>query len=202
MAPGGLYRKLPPSYNRLPIKYPRFFPLPYVKRCLGQLLVGDSKPYERALEADGEQEANSKGEPNSKRPSPATQRSRLLDINAIVKWQIDHKKDFIHSVTSSLRVAPIVNQHHTWTRLGNLLSKESSSRPTEFTRPNRLCGSRVLLILGCLDEVVDNKQTCADARHTLGADNVQIVYINDGGHNFPMTNGEEVVEVISKFWNL
>lgn len=203
MGPGGLHRELPPDYRSLWIRHPQLFPRPYIKRRIRQLLVRDSRAYGQVLKDNIERTAPKNHIPESSgegSTSPRTQKAELLDVDALVNWQIDNNRNFVHSVTSSLKHAPITNQHHRWSKLGSYLRNREYPHPASSEPPNRLYGQKVLLLLGSLDDIVDNDQVHKDSKRTLGHQSVIVVYIGGAGHNFPMTHGEEVIEAISRFW--
>ncbi|CAG8976645.1 hypothetical protein HYALB_00002161 [Hymenoscyphus albidus] len=125
---------------------------------------------------------------------------RSLDVTGVVNWEIDNNQAFIHSVTSSIRHAPIENQFSAYSFLGTLLEEKEGSETVSGLR-NRLMGTKILLLVGNQDGILPKHQLCRNAQNTLGSQNLVIVGF-DGGHSLSITQGVEVAEVISDFWEL
>lgn len=83
---------------------------------------------------------------------------------------------------SSIRFAPITGQHEVWKLLG-------------------LRSDKTLIFTGSLDPIIFREELKADAAEALGANKIEWRDI-DGAHDFPITDADEVVEEIVKFWGI
>ncbi|KAI9796964.1 MAG: hypothetical protein M1833_005910, partial [Piccolia ochrophora] len=126
--------------------------------------------------------------------SPASDsRPRLeLDSSEVVAWQLRHHPGFPTAYLSSLERGPVIEQHAYYRRLGRTLSADRKALRGDASasvRP-RLGDSKVLVILGEADKVIEKDETVEDAIGTLGVDNVEFRFV-DAGHDFPITRAKE-----------
>jgi len=138
-------------------------------------------------------------EPTTKLLNVST-REAPIDVPGIVNWEIDHNDGFVYSVTSSIRSAPIENQHSAWRFLRSVIEGNAASK-TISGLPNRLYRTKILLLIGETDRILPKDQLCRNAQDTLGADNLEIVGF-DAGHGFPITQGVKVAQSMCMFWEL
>jgi surfactin synthase thioesterase subunit len=103
-------------------------------------------------------------------------------------------------VTSSIRYAPIEKQYPAWRLLRSLVRGEEASNTTSGL-PNRLCHTKILLLVGEEDSILPKDQLCRNSENILGSENLEIIGFN-GGHSFPITQGVKVAESICRFWEL
>lgn len=104
-----------------------------------------------------------------------------VTVAGAVQWQVENHEGFVGSFVSSIRHAPIENQVETWKQLAERQSK-------------------VLVIAGDTDAVIVYDELREDVFQYAGEGNViwrEIV----GGHDFPITKGLEVVDIITKVWS-
>jgi pimeloyl-ACP methyl ester carboxylesterase len=123
----------------------------------------------------------------------------LMAVASAVQWQIDNHNGFIPAFISSIRHAPITKQHASWAKIGNRLSAQKAKNADQPAVDNGLWKSKVLMILGRTDPVIVREEVEADAIACLGRDNVEVVIV-DGGHDFPITMPEVLVDALLKFW--
>ena len=99
-----------------------------------------------------------------------------------VHWQLAHHAGFIPAFMSSIRHAPLVDQHASWARLA-------------ARAPGTTC-----VILGAADEIIDAREYAADALPLLGGEGKVRWRVVPGGHDFPMTFAGEVVGEMYRAW--
>lgn len=131
----------------------------------------------------------------------------LMTVANAVNWQIEHHRGFIPAFISSIRYAPIHNQHHVWKRIGQTLderrlqraeAKDGSRAKGEVTSDEGR-SDRVLIILGKKDPIVLPSEVAEDARDVLGQENVEIRIV-DAGHELPISNAMKCADTIWEFW--
>lgn len=99
-----------------------------------------------------------------------------------VQWAVKHHPGFVPAFMGSIRDAPLMGQHETYKKLG------------ETKVP-------VAVVFGRKDTVVDEKGYREDGcMELLGGEQRVTWKAVDGGHDFPMTHAEEVVEIMEDFW--
>jgi pimeloyl-ACP methyl ester carboxylesterase len=122
-----------------------------------------------------------------------------ISVASAVSWQIANHAGFISAFMSSIRYAPIYNQHAVWAIIGTRLSEQKGNPADEETAKRGLHKSKVLMILGATDPVVVREEVSEDADAVLGDGNVEIV-VQEAGHELPITKSTEVAEVMWQFW--
>ena len=126
----------------------------------------------------------------SKKTQPA------VDMNAIVNWQLQHHAGFVYSFMSSIRYAPILEQHDEWRIIGKrLVEQQTGSTHLE----GHLDNGKVFILLGKDDPFVIETELKVDAEDVLGAKGVEWKVL-DAGHEFPITRSREIVEALAEFW--
>ncbi|KAK3363331.1 alpha/beta-hydrolase [Lasiosphaeria hispida] len=124
-----------------------------------------------------------------------------LTISAVMGWQLRHQRGFIPAFMSSIRHAPIYDQHEHWEALGRLLAarrKDEGDERTGVELPG-LRGGRVLLVLGSTDPVIVREELIHDATSSLGEDGFEAISL-DCGHEIVMTKAKEVAGLAADFW--
>lgn len=106
-------------------------------------------------------------------------RPHITVANA-VQWQVENHTGFVNSFVSSIRYAPIERQFETWKRL-----KERKRK--------------VLVITGKNDVVIRCEELREDVLGLVGEEGVVWREV-DGGHEFPIVMGAEVVRIIGEVW--
>ncbi|KAL1878652.1 hypothetical protein Daus18300_001927 [Diaporthe australafricana] len=100
-----------------------------------------------------------------------------------VNWQVANHAGFVPAFMSTLRYAPMINQHEAWK---NITKRE----------PKTTC-----FIFGIGDLLVNGEDYRQDVLPLVGGD--EHVFWADpvpGGHDFPMSHPEQTLERIWKFW--
>lgn len=98
-------------------------------------------------------------------------------------WMVDHHAGFVPAFMSSIRYAPLTDQHAAWSRLAD---REPGT---------------TLILLGETDELVDLEDYLEDAIPLVGGkEKVKWRTIGGGGHNFPMSHAKDVIRELYEFW--
>jgi hypothetical protein len=105
-----------------------------------------------------------------------------VTIGDVTEWQLRNHNGFVKSFISSMRYGSIRGQQETWKKLG--------------ARPDK-----VLIVAGSEDSVIDAGELGEDALEAIGESNVEWRVV-ECGHEFPVSRGKEVVEIIGDFWGL
>ncbi|SPN96940.1 related to 2-hydroxy-6-oxo-6-phenylhexa-2,4-dienoate hydrolase [Cephalotrichum gorgonifer] len=106
---------------------------------------------------------------------------RVLDY---IAWMAEHHSGFVHAFLSSLRHAPLVNQHAVWEKLA-------------AREPGTTC-----VLLARDDEVIDPDDYTDDGLHLLGGEERVRWRVVEGGHDFVMTHSEEILRELDEFWRV
>lgn len=146
-----------------------------------------------SVPADPKVENNPEAAPGS--VEPILPNSTASAANTVA-WQLKANPGFLPSFISSIRYAPISNQHDRWGLIGSRLDAQ---RAAGAVLQSGLLEGRVLLLLGKTDGVVVASEVVQDARDALGMRNVE-AHVLQGGHDFVITNSEGCVEKIKQFW--
>lgn len=109
---------------------------------------------------------------------------RVLDY---IAWMTDHHPGFVPAFLSSLRYAPLMNQHDAWRGL--------ASRPVGST----------CVLLARDDEIIDPEDYKDDGLELLGGEErVKWGVIGSGddfvGHDFVMTHTGDIMSELDEFW--
>lgn len=122
-----------------------------------------------------------------------------VSVASAVAWQIANHAGFIPAFMSSIRYAPIYNQHTVWAIIGARLSEQKVHPADEEAAKQGLHKSKVLIILGAVDPVVLVDEVSRDAKAVFGDGNVEVAVL-EAGHEVPITKSAEAAEVMWKFW--
>ena len=126
-----------------------------------------------------------------------------ISIADAVAWQVDDHPGFLSAFISSIKFAPISEQHERWGMIGRRCeARRAAAAKAVSADDEALAGldeNKVLVILGAQDRVIVADETEEDATHALGAENVKVVRIT-GGHDVPVVSAKGCFEEIVKFW--
>ena len=182
LAPGGILRTLPKGYLTPFFRYPRLVSSTYLRKLVGQIL--------------GVKLSN--GRPLMDFPDKATNNA-LPDMQAIVQWQFDHHKGFVHSFVDTVAHGPFMYQHSDWKKVCDIISgKVQGLGPAG--QPTQLHNSKLLVIFGDTDSIVIERDVAADLSEMLGGPSHLICKTVPGGHGFPVPCSSDVVQHICDFW--
>ncbi|KAB5551151.1 Alpha/Beta hydrolase protein [Coniochaeta sp. 2T2.1] len=109
--------------------------------------------------------------------------STRLEVKVLryVQWMVRHHAGFIPAFMASLRDAPLMDQHAAYARLA-------------------ATGVPVAVVFGSKDTVVDERGYREDGLEIMGGEDRVMWRVVEGGHDFPMTNVDAVMEVLEEFW--
>ncbi|KAK2610982.1 hypothetical protein N8I77_004366 [Diaporthe amygdali] len=100
-----------------------------------------------------------------------------------VNWQVANHAGFVPAFMSTLRYAPMINQHEAWRKLAK-------------REPKTTC-----FIFGIGDEIVNDEDYRQDVLPLVGGEeNVFWARSVPGGHDFPMAHPDQTLERIWRFW--
>ena len=197
LAPGGILRYLPAEYVNPFFRYSYLAPFSYLRRLVGLLLGVSLSP--APIDHTNFDDDNETGPEVVIEAKPT--KTGVIDIPAIVQWQFDHHKGFVHSFINTIRHGPLMNEYSDWKKACNVI-KGDSVTTTLSSRSSKLFDSKILVIFGDIDGVVVEKDVSEDLVELLGGpEHVEFRTVS-GGHGFPIPSSDEVVKHISEFWDL
>lgn len=106
-----------------------------------------------------------------------------LDVIAYVTWSIDHNPSFVPAMMSTIRHAPLMDQHESWALLPKVRAPGSTA-----------------VLLGRHDKLVQLDDYEEDALPLLGGKENVFWRVVPGAHNFPFTHAEGALEALYEFW--
>jgi pimeloyl-ACP methyl ester carboxylesterase len=104
--------------------------------------------------------------------------------SAVVDWQIKNHKGFVPAFISSIRNAPVYNQHHRWAIIKENI--ENRKGPLK----------EVWLVLGETDPIIVKEELVEDATDVLGDENVRLRVVEGAGHEVAIERADEIVQVV------
>lgn len=110
-------------------------------------------------------------------------------VGNVVDWQILHHKGFVPAFISSIRYAPVHNQHHRWRRLREHI--EQGNFPKQ-----------VHIVLGAKDPVIVAEEVTEDVKEVLGKRNLKFKVFGDVGHEVGIEKAEEIAGLVAEVLKL
>lgn len=193
LAPVGILRDIPDDYKNIFFRFSSVVPSIYLRIVLGKLLgVNLSAPsIAREQKDDNDPEMSKDTETIGK---------RTLDIGAIVQWQFDYHKGFMHSFISTVRYGPIMHQESDWKKTCDIIKGEDVTGPMRG-RVSKLRHSKILVIFGDSDAIVNATDVSEDMSQLLGNEHVEFKTV-PGNHGFPISSSADVIKHICAFWDI
>ncbi|RYO77799.1 hypothetical protein DL766_001303 [Monosporascus sp. MC13-8B] len=144
---------------------------------------------EKSVEGEGkesfidaaEQEAV---DPNEEGPAALEPTPFERTVESVVHWTLDHHEGFVPAFMSTIRFAPLMDQHGCWRQL-------AARKP-----------GTTAVLLGRHDQLIQKDDYVEDALPLLGGEDNVFWRVVPGAHNFPFTNGPEALECIYEFWGM
>lgn len=164
------------SIVRKRLRRPMSAPLPAADDKDAKLDVTD------AMQAEVTIEANSTAVLSQSRPHVTNEKC--------VADQLDNHMGFVGAFMSSIRYAPIRDQHERWQMVGAQLSKTNKKKGSQ---------KKVLVVLGAKDSIIVKQEIQEDAAAALSG-NVEFAVFDDAAHDVPIVKGSQVAEKIVDFW--
>lgn len=121
-----------------------------------------------------------------------------VSVADAVAWQVEHHQGFIPVFVSSIKYAPIREEHSRWRKVGERLALQRMNPQSSEVAVEGLHHGKVLMILGTSDNVIVADQTSEDAKSVLG-EGVEIKTLV-GGHDLPIVESGAVAGTIVDFW--
>ena len=149
LAPAGIQRRMPDAYKSIFFRLHSIVPRTHLRTLVGKLIGVNQSTPPNALEHRQVKDDNGTGLPQSRGKSG----KETLDVGAIVQWQFDHHKGFVHSFISTVVYGPYMHQQSHWRKVSDIIKGEDAMIPMP-SRPSRLYNSRILVIFGDADGIV------------------------------------------------
>ena len=105
-------------------------------------------------------------------------------VSAVVDWQVLHHKGFVPAFVSSIRHAPVHEQHDRWSVIKDNI--EQGRGPLR----------EVWLVLGETDPIIIKEELVEDATAVLGEDNLRVRVVEGAGHEVAVERADEIVQVV------
>ncbi|KAG9237606.1 alpha/beta-hydrolase [Amylocarpus encephaloides] len=150
------------------------------KRCLS---VGDKVAGAVSKESENAAANEMRGISNPHfNSTPLSKGKAGLTVASAVRWQLEFNRGFVRSFVSSIRWASISGHAKTWGKLRDLRD-----------------GVKVVILVGRTDPVIVATELEEDAKAAIGQEKVEW-RVMEGGHEFPITQPDAVVEEIDGVW--
>ncbi|CAA9965733.1 MhpC hydrolase or acyltransferase [Pyrenophora teres f. maculata] len=191
VAPGGIIRKSHVSMSSKMLYNSSWMPEWMVRSLVASRLWTGAKVVENDPEAveNAETTTTTASEGNATYVSS----NRMLlpgnpysTVSSVVDWQIKHHKGFVPAFISTVRNAPIYNQHDRWAVIRENI--EARAGPLK----------EVWLVLGETDPIVVADEVTEDARTVLGEDNVRVKVLDGVGHEVAIERADDIVRVVRR----
>ena len=197
LAPAGILRRMPDSYENIFFRFSSVVPSTYLRRIVGELLGVNLSSTSTAPEPYQIRDDTGPETPKDRE----TVRKERINVGAIIQWQFDHNKGFVHSFINSARYGPLMHQESDWKKTSDIIKGEDMAH-TPLGRPSTLRNSKILVIFGDSDGVVAEKEVAEDIGQMLGTPEHVEFRTVPGSHGFPIPSCGEVVKHICSFWNI
>jgi pimeloyl-ACP methyl ester carboxylesterase len=107
-------------------------------------------------------------------------------VASVVDWQIQNHKGFVPAFISTIRHAPIYNQHERWAVIRENI--ENRAGPLK----------EVWLVLGETDPIINADEVTEDARAVLGEENVRVKVLDGVGHEVAIERADDIVRAVRR----
>ncbi|OSS46253.1 hypothetical protein B5807_07986 [Epicoccum nigrum] len=107
-------------------------------------------------------------------------------VGAVVDWQIKHHKGFVPAFISSIRYAPVHDEHARWQILGQTITDGSGKL------------AKIYIVLGETDPIIVKDEIIRDATECLGSGNVEFEVVKGAGHEVAIERADDVVRTLGK----
>ncbi|KAH7346101.1 Alpha/Beta hydrolase protein [Pyrenochaeta sp. MPI-SDFR-AT-0127] len=107
-------------------------------------------------------------------------------VAEVIDWQLQHHRGFIPAFISSIRYAPIHEQHERWNVIKENIEKKHGHL------------KEVWFVLGEMDPVVVAEELMEDARSVLGEENARFRVVKGVGHEIATERADEIVRVVNR----
>lgn len=205
IAPGGLLRHSRIAWSSK-LLYSGLLPQKVVEFFVRRRLAGPAKPQPQPPAPPSEDEKNTPADaataelpqthPAHAPDSPASILPNDISIADTVAWQLTSHPGFLPSFISSIRHAPVSDEHETWRAIGRRCDDRRNGMELPGLKQNQ-----VLILLGRDDGVIIADEIEQDAKDVLGKENVRVVRL-EGGHDVPVVNAGGCCGEIVRFLGL
>ena len=108
-------------------------------------------------------------------------------VGNVVDWQLLHHPGFVPAFISTIRYAPIHDQHDRWRILRKHIEQGSTTS---------LC--KVHLVLGETDPIILADELVEDAKELLSEDLLDVEIIKNVGHEVAISHADEVSDLVER----
>jgi pimeloyl-ACP methyl ester carboxylesterase len=148
-----------------------------------QTPIASSKTARAIAEADNTPaklaEAEAADPPNGESVTPLEQR-----VLKYVRWMVRNHSGFVPAFMSSIRHAPLVDQHESWAKLSR---RDSGS---------------TIVMLARSDEIINVNEYTEVGLPLVGGKDHVVWEVLPGGHDFVMTHSPDIVRILDREWEL
>jgi hypothetical protein len=102
----------------------------------------------------------------------------------VVDWQTINHKGFVPAFISSIRYAPIHDQHHRWRVIVHNIKNHIGNL------------RKVALVLGKTDPIIVADELLVDARQIFGEEHLQVTIVEHAGHEVAISKAREIVSIV------
>lgn len=103
-----------------------------------------------------------------------------LDVPAVVQWQFDNYRDFVHSFVDTIRQGLLMHQYSEWSKIYRIIRGECSDVPGTMLS-SKTYNSKILVTLRDADGIVVANGVSEDLGQILGPEHVEVRTV-PGGH--------------------
>lgn len=197
LAPAGILRRMPDGYDNVFFRHSSLVPSTYLRTLVGKLLGVNLSSSPIALKG---RQVKDDTDPQKPRDSEGVKED-ILDVGAIVQWQFDHNRGFVHSFIGTAVYGPLMHQQSDWQKAADVIKGVDVTGPMSGRR-SKLYNSKILVIFGDADGIVAGKDVSEDISQLLGSpEHVEFKTV-PGSHGFPVSSCDEVVKHICNFWSI
>lgn len=122
-----------------------------------------------------------------------------VTVGDVMRWQLRGNPGLVGAYISTIRNAPVYNQHNGLWQLLRAVLEERRQPTNGRPRPRGLPQGRICLVLATRDPVSVKDEWIEDSKAVLGEDGVDIQIV-PGGHEIAITKGAEIASCIVKSW--
>lgn len=117
-------------------------------------------------------------------PTPEAVTALEKRVLGYISWMADHHAGFVPAFLSSLRHAPLMDQHEAWSKISE-------------REPGSTC-----ILLAKDDEIINPDDYRHDALPLIGGEDRVTWRLLEGGHDFVMTHASQIMRELDTFWGV
>ena len=193
VAPGGLIRRSHTTWkSRLLYSTSGLLPESWIESLVAKRLYTGPEAA-RSIEPEPDTVENAEVKKEKRGDAVyASSHHALLPVNpystvgAVVDWQIEHHEGFVPAFISSIRYAPVHEEHERWRILGRNASEGKGTL------------RKVHVVLGETDPIIVKDEIIEDASECLRKQNVEFEVVSGAGHEVAIERADDIMNVVGK----